>query len=70
MAPTLISNHVGTHPTVTSEWILHLYLTMGGTNPATMLEGHTDSSLPFGGNLDMESTNIPPKVLKIHSVHF
>ena len=26
-----------------------------------------DSSLPFGGNLDMENTNIIPEVLKIHS---
>ena len=41
---------------------------MGGTNPTSMLEGLTDSSLPFGGNLDLENTNILPVVLKLHSV--
>ena len=25
-----------------------------------------ESSLPFGGNLDLENTNILPKVLKLH----
>ena len=67
----LISDHVGTNPTITSEWlsthIWHgrnqyshhdrmaqpLHLTMEGANPLTMLEWLTDSSLPFGGNLDL-----------------
>ena len=66
MAPALILDHVGTHPTVTSEWLLHLYLTMEGTNP-TILERLSDSSPPLGGNLDLENTKLLPKVLKIHS---
>ena len=43
-----------------------LHLTMEGTNPLTMLEWITDSSLPFGGNLDLENTNILAEVLKLH----
>ena len=45
---------------------LHLYLTMEGTNPITMLEGLSDSSLPLGGNLNLENTKLLPKVLKLH----
>ena len=67
MASTLISDHVGTHPTVTSEWLLHLYLTMGGTNPTSMSEWLSDSSLPFRGSLDLENTKLLPEVLKLHS---
>ena len=44
-----------------------LHLTMEGTNPLTMSEWLMDSSLPFGGNLDLENTKILPEVLKIHS---
>ena len=49
---------------------LHLHLTIGGTNPTTMLERHMDSSLPLGGNLDMENTKLLPEVFKPHSDHF
>ena len=40
---------------------------MEGTNPLTMSEWLSDSSLPLGGNLDMENTKILPEVLKLHS---
>ena len=40
---------------------------MEGTNPLTMLEWLTDSSLPFGGKLDMENTKLLHEVLKLHS---
>ena len=43
----------------------HLQLTMEGTNP-TVSEGLSDSSIPFGGNLDLENTKLPPEVLKLH----
>ena len=43
-----------------------LHMTMEGTNPLTMLEWLTDSSLPLGGNLDLENTKILPKVLELH----
>ena len=42
------------------------HLTMEGTNPFTMSEWLTDSSLPFGGNLDLENTKLIPEVLKLH----
>ena len=35
-----------------------LHLTMEGTNPLTILEFLTDSSLPLGGKLDMENTKL------------
>ena len=57
---------MGAHPLVTSEWLLHLYLTMEGTNP-TMSERISDSSPPLGGNLDLENTKLLPEVLKLHS---
>ena len=44
-----------------------LHLTMEGTNPLTMSEWLTNSSLPLGGNLDLENTKLLPKVLKLHS---
>ena len=44
-----------------------LHLTIEGTNPLTMLEWLTDSSLPFGGNLDLENTKLLPEVFKLHS---
>ena len=47
-----------------------LHLTMEGTNPLTMLEWLIDSSLPLGGNIDLENTKLLPKVLKLHSGHF
>ena len=43
-----------------------LHLTMEGTNPL-LLEWLWVSSFPFGGNLDIENTNILPEVLKLHS---
>ena len=46
---------------------LHLHLTMEGTNPITITEGLTDSSLPLGRNLDLENTKLLPEVLKLHS---
>ena len=44
-----------------------LYLTMEGTNPLTMSEWIKDSSLPLGGNLDLENTKLLPEVFKLHS---
>ena len=44
-----------------------LHLTMEGTNPLTMTEWLTDTSLPLGGNLDLENTKLLPEVLKLHS---
>ena len=43
-----------------------LHLTMEGTNPLTISEWLMDSSLPFGGNLDLVNTKLP-EVLKLHS---
>ena len=43
---------------------------MEGTNPITMSEGLTDSSLPLGRNLNLENTKILPEVLKLHFDHF
>ena len=40
---------------------------MEGTNPLIMSEWITDSSLPLGGNLDLENTKLLPEVLKLHS---
>ena len=44
-----------------------LHLTMEGKNPLTMSEWLTNSSLPLGGNLDLENTKLLPEVLKLHS---
>ena len=44
-----------------------LHLTMEGTNPLTMSEWLMNSSLPLGGNLDLENTKILPEVLKLYS---
>ena len=44
-----------------------LHLTIEGTNSLTMLERLTDSSLPLGGNIDLENTKRHPEVLKLHS---
>ena len=44
-----------------------LHLIMEVTNPLTISEWLTDSSLPLGRDLDLENTNLLPKVLKIHS---
>ena len=43
-----------------------LHLTMEGTNPLTMSEWLMDSSLPLGGNLNLENTKILPEVFKLH----
>ena len=40
---------------------------MEGTNPLTMSKWLTDSSLPLGGNLDLENTKLLREVLKIYS---
>ena len=40
---------------------------MEGTNPLTTTEWLTDSSLPFRGNLDPESTMLLLEVLKLHA---
>ena len=39
---------------------------MRGTNPLTMSKWITGSSLPFGGNLNLENTKLLPQVLKLH----
>ena len=44
-----------------------LHLTMEGTNPLIMSEWLTDSSLPFGGSLDLENTKLLLEVFKLHS---
>ena len=43
-----------------------LHLTMEGTNPLTMSQWLTDSSLAFGGNLNLENTKLPPELFKLH----
>ena len=43
---------------------------MEGTNPLTMSEWLMDSSLPFGGNLDLENMKFLLEVLKIHFVQW
>ena len=43
-----------------------LHLTMEGTNPLTMSEWLTDSSLLVGGNLDLENIKLLHEVLKLH----
>ena len=42
-----------------------LHLSMEGTNPLTMSEWITESSLPLGGNLDLENKFLP-EVFKLH----
>ena len=44
-----------------------LHLTMEGTNPLTMSEWLMESSLPLGGNLNLENTKLLHEVLKLHS---
>ena len=39
---------------------------MEGTNP-TMSKMLSDLSPPFGGNLDLDNTNLLPEVIKLHS---
>ena len=43
---------------------------MGGTNPTIMSKRITESSLPLGSNLDLESTKLLLVVIKLHSNHF
>ena len=45
---------------------MHLYSTMEGTNPLTMSEGLTESSLPLGRNLDLMNTKLLYEVFKLH----
>ena len=47
---------------------LHIHLTMGGTNPTTMSERHTDSLLPLVRNLDLENTKLLFFTLAISSI--
>ena len=42
-----------------------LHLTMEGTNPLIITKWIVDSSLPFGGNLNLENTKILPEVFKL-----
>ena len=64
----LTSDHGRNHSSHNVRREQHLHLTMEGTNPLTMSEGHiTDSSLLLGRNIDWENTKLLPKVLKIHS---
>ena len=42
-------------------------MTLEGTNPLTISEWLKDSSLPLGGNLDLENTKILLEVFKLHS---
>ena len=44
-----------------------LHLTMEGTNPLTMSEWVTESSLPLRGNLNLENTKILLELFKLHS---
>ena len=44
-----------------------LHLTMEGTNSLTISEWLTNSSLPFGGNLNLENNKLVPEVVKLHS---
>ena len=39
---------------------------MEGTSPLTMPEWLVDSSLPFGGHLDLENPKLLPELLKLH----
>ena len=43
-----------------------LHLTMEGTNPLTMSEWLMNSSLPLGGNLDLDNTKLLHEVLEIY----
>ena len=72
--PTVISKWLNTHIWHGRNQSSHhdrmaqaLDLTMEGTNPLTMSECLMDSSLPLGGNLDLENTKLLLEVLKIHS---
>ena len=58
----------GTHLATMSERLSD-YIRPWEAWPATMSEGLMDSSLPLGGNLDMENTKLLPKVLKLHYGH-
>ena len=68
--PTLTSDHGRNQSYHHVRKALHLHLTMGGPNPATMSERLMDSSLPLGRNLDLENTKFLLEVLKLHSGHF
>ena len=53
-----------------SEGPQQLNLTMEGTNPLTISEGLTESSLPLGRNPYLENTKLLLEVIKPHSSHF
>ena len=59
----------GTHPTTMSERI-NAYIWPWQAWPTTISKGLTDSSLPLGGNLNVENTKLLPEVLKLHSSNF
>ena len=64
---TLTSNHGMNQSSHHVGRAHHLYLTMEGTNPLTMLEGlSTDTSLPLGRNIYLENTKLLPEVIKLH----
>ena len=72
--PTVISEWLSTHiwhgrnQSSHHDRMAHpLHLTMEGTNSFTMSEWLTKSSVPFGGNLDLENTKLLPEVFKLHS---
>ena len=46
---------------------LNAYILPWEAWPTTMLEGITYSSLPLGGNLNLENIKLLPEVLKLHS---
>ena len=58
---------VGTESSHHEKMAQPLHLTMEGTNPLTISEWLMDSSLPLGGNLDMDNTKLLLEVLKLHS---
>ena len=66
----LISDMEGNESSHHDKMAQPLHLTMEGTDPLTMLEWFMESSLPLGGNLDMENTKLLPEVLKLHIGHF
>ena len=58
------------NPLTMIEFIRPYILPWKEPNPVTMSEWYTNSSLPLGGNLDLENTKLLPEVLKLHFGHF
>ena len=55
------------NPLTMIEWLSPYSRPWKEPNPLTMSEWLTDSSLPLGGNLDLENNKLLPEVLKLHS---